>query len=83
MTSYNWLYLIVTVVLAIVPECGLFLWWGASISVRLKQLEADKDRLYKEMDGVSSLSTRIALLEQSMKNIETTLTEIRDELRKK
>lgn len=79
----QWFYICLTAVIAIVPEVGLFLWWASGLSTRVKALEVDKDRLYKEIDGMNMITNRLSVVEEQVRNMSHVLTEIRDELRKR
>lgn len=79
----QWVYIVLVIVLAVVPEVGVALWWSSAISTRIKALEKDKDHLYKELDGMNSITTRLSVMEVEIKNMSHVLDEVRDELRKR
>jgi hypothetical protein len=70
----------VIIVIAAMPQLGLFLWWGSGLSTRVSHLEKEHDKLSDQVDGMTKLEIRIAMVEVILANQTRVLEQIRDRL---
>lgn len=77
---FNWINLVVAVLISALPQMGLFLWWASGLATRVKQLEKEHDKLSDQVDSMTKLEIRIAMVEVILANQTKVLEQIRDRL---